>query len=206
MFPEIFRDDVFRLESRRLWLRWPTARDESAIERFAGMEDVAAMTAAIPHPYPKGGAASFIYQSRVGNAQGAQLTFVIAPLTRAHEAIGVVSLRNEDDRLALGYWLAPPCWGRGLMSEAVDSLIGTTFQLTTLKTIHASARIENAASRRVLEKCGFVQTGEAARRFPMQGGDDHVCALYERRRNHDLSRTARDRCERDRAEVLAHGD
>ena len=191
MFPEIFRDDVFRLETRRLWLRWPTARDESAIERFAGMENVAAMTAAIPHPYPKGGAASFIYQSRVGNAQGGQLTFAVAPIARPHEAIGVVSLRNEEGLLTLGYWLAPPCWGRGLMSEAVEALVGTTFQLTTIMTVHASARLDNPASRRVLEKCGFAQTGEATRHFPMRGAA-HACAIYARQRDSDLSRPGRD--------------
>ena len=181
MFPEIFRDDVFRLETRRLWLRWPTARDESAIERFASMENVAAMTASIPHPYPAGGAASFIYQARVGNAQGSQLTFTLAPVTRPHEAIGVASLRNEERKLTLGFWLAPPCWGRGLMSEAVEALVDTTFQLTTVKTIHACARIDNRASRRVLEKCGFLQTGEAIQSFPMRDRE-YACALYSRQR------------------------
>ena len=27
MFPDLTRDDVFRLETRRLWLRWPRAAD-----------------------------------------------------------------------------------------------------------------------------------------------------------------------------------
>ena len=27
MFPEITRDDIFRLETERLWLRWPRAAD-----------------------------------------------------------------------------------------------------------------------------------------------------------------------------------
>ena len=117
------------------------------------------MTAAIPHPYPEGGAGSFIYQSRVGNAQGSQLTFAISPLARPHEAIGIVSLRSEDGMPTLGYWLAPPCCGRGVMSEAVEALIDTTFQLTSIETIYASARSDNPASRRVLEKCGFQWTG-----------------------------------------------
>ena len=204
MFPEIFRDDVFRLETRRLWLRWPTARDESAIERFAGMEEVAARTAMIPHPYPKGGAGCFIYQSRVGNAHGSQLTFVIAPVTRAHEAIGVVSLRNEEGLLSLGYWLAPPCWGRGLMSEAVEALVDTTFQLTTVQTVHASAREDNLASRRVLEKSGFAQTGKATRHLPMRGGA-HLCALYERRRDDGVTRAVRDKSAAVRPDVLPKG-
>ena len=36
MFPELTRDDVFRLETRRLWLRWPRMADANAILRLAG--------------------------------------------------------------------------------------------------------------------------------------------------------------------------
>lgn len=36
MFPELTRDDVFRLETRRLWLRWTRMADASAILRLAG--------------------------------------------------------------------------------------------------------------------------------------------------------------------------
>ena len=35
MFPELTRDDVFRLETRRLWLRWPRMADANAILRLA---------------------------------------------------------------------------------------------------------------------------------------------------------------------------
>ena len=191
MFPEIFRDDVFRLETQRLWLRWPTARDEAAIERFAGDPAVAEMTAEIPHPYPQGGAASFIYQARVGNAQGAALTFALAPLARPHEAIGVVGLREEAGAPTLGYWLARPFWGRGLMSEAVEALARATFQLTPIEIIHAPARADNPASQRVLEKCGFARTGEAVRPLPMRGGD-FACVLYARWRSGDSARALRE--------------
>ena len=36
MFPDLTRDDVFRLETRRLWLRWPRLADAQAIVRLAG--------------------------------------------------------------------------------------------------------------------------------------------------------------------------
>ena len=41
MFPELTRDDVFRLETRRLWLRWPRIADSTAILRLAGEKAVA---------------------------------------------------------------------------------------------------------------------------------------------------------------------
>ena len=36
MFPDLTRDDVFRLETRRLWLRWPRLADVQAIVRQRG--------------------------------------------------------------------------------------------------------------------------------------------------------------------------
>ena len=48
MFPDLTRDDVFRLETRRLWLRWPRQADAQAIVRLAGEKSVAEMTARLP--------------------------------------------------------------------------------------------------------------------------------------------------------------
>ncbi len=54
MFPEITRDDVFRLETRRLWLRWPRAKDAAQHAAIVAHRDVAEMTSRIPHPLPPG--------------------------------------------------------------------------------------------------------------------------------------------------------
>lgn len=187
MFPEIFRDDVFRIETQRLWLRWPTARDEAAIERSLADPAVAEMTAEIPHPYPKGGAASFIYAARVGNAQGSGLTFALTFRARPHEVIGMVSLRDQEGVATLGYWLARPHWNRGLMSEAVGALLHAVFQLSHVERIETAVRLDNAHSRSVLEACGFVQTGEQEVDFPARGRAFR-CAAYIRTRENRASR------------------
>src|SRR3954471_7528500 len=70
MFPDLTRDDVFRLETRRLWLRWPRLADAPAIVRLAGEKAVAEMTAFIPHPYPPEIGERFIFQARQSNADG----------------------------------------------------------------------------------------------------------------------------------------
>lgn len=195
MFPELFRDDVFRIETRRLWLRWPSARDEGAIERLAGDEAVAAMTRSVPHPYPKGGAGSFIYGARVENAQGSALNFALAPVSRPHEMIGFIGLRDEAGAPTLGYWLGRPHWGRGLMSEAVDALVGTAFRFADLDSVTAQARIDNPASRRVLEKSGFAQTEERVVDCPLRGGA-FPSAVYLRMRDGAASHPPRWRDDR----------
>ena len=92
MFPDLARDDVFRLETARLWLRWPRAPDAPAIHRFCSQWEVARYTARIPHPYPAGSAERFIYAAREANASGRDLTLVLTPIKGKRDAVGSTSL------------------------------------------------------------------------------------------------------------------
>ena len=170
MFPEIAKDDVFRLETRRLWLRWPRIADAAAIERYTSKWEVARYTARIPHPYPKGSAERFIYAAREANALGRDLNLVLTTNASPRQAIGAISLeRRGTDRLTLGYALAPEVWGRGYATEAVRAAVEAAFGLTGAVEIDASVRVENPASRRVLEKAGFVHVGRGLRGAPARG-------------------------------------
>jgi RimJ/RimL family protein N-acetyltransferase len=171
MFPDLARDDVFRLETARLWLRWPRSADAPAIHRYCSRWEVAEFTARIPHPYPPGTAERFIYAAREGNASGRDLTLVMTPIRDKREAIGAVSLEGRGlDRLTLGYALAPETWGKGLASEAVEAMVEAAFSLTDAVELDASSRVENAASRRVLEKAGFQFLGSGLEGAPARGG------------------------------------
>jgi hypothetical protein len=37
MFPDLTADDIFRIETERLWLRWPRASDALAITSFVSL-------------------------------------------------------------------------------------------------------------------------------------------------------------------------
>jgi RimJ/RimL family protein N-acetyltransferase len=171
MFPDIARDDIFRLETARLWLRWPRVSDAPAIERYSSQWEVARYTARIPHPYPRGTAERFIYAARAGNSSGRDLTLVMTPIRGKREPIGAVSLElRGGDRLTLGYVLAPEYWGNGYASEAVAAMVHAAFSLTQAIEVEASVRIENPASRRVLEKAGFRFVGAGPQGAPARGG------------------------------------
>src|SRR4051795_4801193 len=116
MFPDLTRDDVFRLETRRLWLRWPRLADTQAIVRLAGDKAVAEMTALIPHPYPPDGAERFVFEARKGNAEGTGLQMAITPKGKPNALIGLVRIGPAHDGTTLphlGYWLGVPSWGHG---------------------------------------------------------------------------------------------
>jgi RimJ/RimL family protein N-acetyltransferase len=170
MFPEIAKDDVFRLETRRLWLRWPRLSDAPDIERYSSKWEVARYTAHIPHPYPKGSAERFIYAAREANSLGRDLTLALTPVVSPRKVVGAISLqRRGTDRMTLGYALAPEVWGRGYATEAVRAMVDAAFGLTAAVEIEASVPIENPASRRVLEKAGFVHSGRGLRGAPARG-------------------------------------
>ncbi len=171
MFPDLASDDVFRLETARLWLRWPRASDAAALHRFCSLWEVARYTARIAHPYPPGSAERFIYAAREGNASGRDLTLVLAPKKGKREVIGSISLESRGlDRLTLGFALTPEFWSKGLATEAAWAMVKTGFGLTPAVEILASVRIENGASRRVLEKCGFALAGTGLQGAPARGG------------------------------------
>jgi RimJ/RimL family protein N-acetyltransferase len=171
MFPDIARDDVFRLETKRLWLRWPRVADAKAVERYSSRWEVARMTSRIPHPYPPGEAERFIFTAREANALGRDLILIIAPIRGKREPIGMVSLESRlQGRLTLGYALAPEVWGKGLATEAAAATIEAGFILTNAIEMLARVHAENPASRRVLDKCGFVHTGKGLEGAPARGG------------------------------------
>ena len=173
MFPDLTRDDVFRLETRRLWLRWPRQADAAAIVRLAGEKAVAEMTARIPHPYPPDGAERFILDARRASTEGAGLILAITPRAKPACLIGMVSIdsaREAGRAPHLGYWLGLPHWGKGYATEAARALIDAFFAYTGGTELASSARVINPASRRVLEKCGFAATGSGLHAFPARGG------------------------------------
>ena len=171
MFPDIARDDVFLLETKRLWLRWPRVADARAIERYSSRWEVARMTSRIPHPYPAGEAERFIFTARDANAQGRDLILVITPIRGKRDPIGMISLESRrQDRLTLGYAMAPEVWGKGLATEAALAAIETGFALTDAVEMLATAHVENPASRRVLDKCGFTHIGTGLEGAPARGG------------------------------------
>jgi RimJ/RimL family protein N-acetyltransferase len=171
MFPDIARDDVFRLETRRLWLRWPRVGDAPAIQRYSSNWEVARYTARIPHPYPAGEAERFIFGARQANATGHDLILAITSHRAKGEPLGMISVESRlQGRLTLGYALTPEAWGKGYASEATRAIVDASFLLTKAVEILATTRIENAASRRVLEKSGFVHQGAGREGAPARGG------------------------------------
>src|ERR1700761_6712709 len=73
---------------------------------------------------------------------------------------GGLDLRQADrHRLEFGYVLARAWWGQGLMTEALTEVVVWALLQPSIFRISAVCDIENAASARVMEKCGLVREG-----------------------------------------------
>jgi RimJ/RimL family protein N-acetyltransferase len=171
MFPDLTRDDVYRIETARLWLRWPRANDAVAVQAFAGVKIVAEQTASWKHPLPPGEAERRLFAMRKLNATGQALVLALALKQRPMEAIGLIGGHADTEgALDLGYMLAAEQHGRGLMTEAMQGFIDAIFSYTEFREVRAEARVTNPASRRVLEKCGFGYEGAGMRDLKARGG------------------------------------
>jgi RimJ/RimL family protein N-acetyltransferase len=175
MFPDLTRDDVFMIGTRRLWLRWPTADDAEALARIGGHPEVAAMTGTWPVGCDAELARERIARHRTSNAGGKALSLVLARRQYWGEAIGLIGISlpgetsGERPVGTLGYHLAPEHWSRGFATEALAGLLDMTRLLTKIGTVKASVVHGNPASMRVLEKNGFARLGEGVFKSPIRG-------------------------------------
>lgn len=110
-------------------------------------------------------------------------------LKEDNKAIGAIELKlnghtdmtERDDECELGYWLAKPFWGRGIMPEAAKELIRHGFEDIGMTKIWVGYYDGNIKSKRVQEKCGF--------RYQWRSEDVDVPLLNEKRTGHVSSLT-----------------
>lgn len=132
--------------------------DAPSIARYANNRKVwLNLRDGFPHPYILNDAVRFIKASLVMKP----VTYVaIATENEAVGGIGV-TLGTDVHRFSaeLGYWLAEPFWGKGIMTRAVLAYRDYAIKTFNLNRIFAEPYMTNPASARVLEKAGFVREG-----------------------------------------------
>jgi ribosomal-protein-alanine N-acetyltransferase len=74
-------------------------------------------------------------------------------------ACGFNEWKHEHKRTELGYWLLPPYWHKGVMSECIPAIIKYAFTTMQMHRIEAVVEAENELSSRLLSKLGFAFEG-----------------------------------------------
>lgn len=86
----------------------------------------------------------------------------------SREPIGCICYYTPDESnigifpndAEVGYWVARPYWNRGIATEALQLLIDYCFRQRGFRTLWADYFPDNQASGRVMQKCGFKDTGQ----------------------------------------------
>jgi len=89
-------------------------------------------------------------------------------LKETGEAIGAMGygpscecdLPAREGEPLIGYWVAKPYWNKGICTEALRLMLDHIRETTDIKSLISGHFTDNPASGRVMEKCGFVPTGE----------------------------------------------
>jgi len=138
-----------RISTNRLVLRPFRAQDAEAVLRALTEYDVAKWLGRVPFPYKRADAQAYV---EVASREFPQ----VVAITLDDEVIGSLDIKGDS----LGYWIAKPQWGKGLMTEAARAMVGRYFDVTRNDTLGAGYFVGNAASARVLEKLGFLPLAE----------------------------------------------
>lgn len=89
-------------------------------------------------------------------------------LKKTGEVIGAIGygpsceceLPARDNEPLCGYWIAKPYWNQGICTEALKLMLDHIRKTTDIKSLISGYFVDNPASGKVMEKCGFVPTGE----------------------------------------------
>ena len=93
--------------------------------------------------------------------------------------VGMINAVDDDgERIELGFALHPSVHNRGYATEALTAAMAELFRLG-YQAVRAGAFPENAASLRVMEKCGMSRLEETER--VTYRGCTYDCIMYERR-------------------------
>jgi RimJ/RimL family protein N-acetyltransferase len=146
--------------------------DKPALVEHLREKVISDHTLRIPYPYTEDHADEWLALSaRTTEQQGQPVHWAIREAGAA--LIGGCGFDGfqigTSHRAEIGYWLARPYWGRGIMTAVVRQLCQFAFSDWGLVKITAHAFSFNAASARVLEKCGFEQEGYLRRHFDKDG-------------------------------------
>jgi RimJ/RimL family protein N-acetyltransferase len=129
-------------------------------------------TLRIPYPYCEAHAEQWLVQNaEVTKQQGQPVNWAIR--NAEGRLIGGLGFRDfeigKSHRAEIGYWLAKPFWGQGIMTAVVGAACAFAIREWGLVRITAEVFATNRASARVLEKNGFVEEGYARKQHRKDG-------------------------------------
>ena len=142
--------------------------DLNSLVRYANNAKIARfMTDQFPYPYRREDGLNFLSFATKGDPPN---ILTIEVNGQAAGGIGIhpqsgISRKNAE----LGYWLAEPFWGNGIVTKAVKQMVKYGFDNFEIDRIYARPFGSNLASQKVLEKAGFLLEARFAKTLIKKG-------------------------------------
>lgn len=149
-----------KLTTERLELRFFNIDDAQDVARICNNINIYNNTLFLPYPYTYEDAVSWIEYLDESFDLDRFFTFAITDKKTGdlYGCIGII-MSQVHKHAEIGYWLGEDYWNRGIMSEALESVIEHLFKERKLHRIYASHFKFNPASGRVMEKVGMSLEG-----------------------------------------------
>jgi RimJ/RimL family protein N-acetyltransferase len=133
----------------------------------------------VPHPFVEEDARNFISRTKADPP-------LVLGITTEHQLSGVIGAYPFADverfGAEIGYWLGSPFQGKGIATNALRAFVPYVFRSSELSRLQACVFQGNAASMRVLIKCGFTAEGILRKAVTKDGRklDMHVFGLLRK--------------------------
>jgi [ribosomal protein S5]-alanine N-acetyltransferase len=139
-------------------LRPWTKSDLGSLVKYANNWNVAKnLTDKFPFPYYETDGQSFIEFATQKDS------IHIFAIDIDGQAVGGIGLHPQSDihqkNIEIGYWLAEPFWGNGIMTRAVKQAVDFAFTTFDIERVFARPFGTNTASQKILEKNNFILEG-----------------------------------------------
>ena len=168
------------METNRIRLRPWLDSDAETLYKYASDPEVGPRAGWLPH--------KSVEESReiIRTIFNNDRTWAIE-LKETGEAIGCIgyfiygesNIEIAANDAEIGYWVARPYWNRGICTEALRLLIDYCFNEKKFSFLWSDFFVDNPASGRVMEKCGFHDTGAINFCSRLQVGSDRPVKIMK---------------------------
>lgn len=163
------------MQTDKIILRPWYETDAEALYKYASDPDVGARAGWPPH--------KSVEESRevIRTVFNTPTTWAIV-LKETNEAIGAMGYMPEcelnlparEGEPLVGYWVGKPYWNKGICTDALRLMLDHIRRETNYTSLISSHYVDNPASGRVMEKCGFLPTGGTVVDATLFAGREHL--------------------------------
>lgn len=122
---------------------------------------------------------AFLKKTHRGWNLGIDYSFSVR-LKENNRLIGSFGVIHDNGKIQFGYVYSPAVWGNGYATEVCKEMMNWLRKEPNLYSVGTYVDVDNAASIRVLEKCGLIEEARLTRWFKFVNQQNAVkdCFLY----------------------------